>query len=372
MEFFTFIKRILLIFFVSVAMMSSLFFYFQSINNYVVKEDLIEDVVPIDSGIAIEDIDWPIFTSEETNAFGRLEWSGICRAINYCGISNGLYWAISDSIDISIEGLVQDNKLFLIDHLGNIKQVVDVQYAGKFIENFDWEDIAVNSLGDIYILDNISNDSKKHRIIKCKSPRNIGDSALVVEIFPFSFKKNVEALFVDSNNKMQIIPKKRVSSSPFSVLGYFLPQHVYELVPHKMLSDGRMELVPKPSAELIGLYGVCTAADYYNDLLVVHCYRETYVVDWPRPFMVDKRGDIFSKPYVVCKEWGEKNLLEEEKTFSIKRQTIKTSSVGDLSFEVTEGACFAHDGESVIVQNEQMQYRIRSLNQFEENHVSVQ
>lgn len=255
-----------------------------------------------------------------------LEWSGICRATR--SRFGDKYWAISDSTG---HKRGWDSRLHLVDQYGNIHGNVPVlSPGGGNVDNRDWEDICMDNRRNILILDNRKNNQKLHSVIRVKEPDNLMDMPRFDLMVDFKLRKDVEAMFAvpsfHSNGlrQLKIIPKHRRMFAALS------PMYAYHFASFESVDSDVWPLYRSDKA-MHGLFGFCTAADFYpsemfsDDLLVgsslfhreglllVHTYLATYVCDYPYSASVQ----------------------------------IRRSSLGQ-----SEGACFTHDAESVLITNE--------------------
>lgn len=249
--------------------------------------------------------------------YSELEWSGVCRATPHRNFNNH-YWAISDSSGKN------DNYLYLVDHFGDYCAMYPVlSPGGGKIQNSDWEDISIDDRGNIWILDNIKNRGGAHQLLKLSEPKEFGDAAKLDKIYTFQLKEDVEAIFCH-DGKPYIISKNANEGGFIAFNKILAPIMIYELEyenDDKCLVESWLHCIKT----LTGCTGFCTAADYIDDMLLIHCHMRDYILQWPGA----------------------------EVLWSL-----------DLDFGQTEGACFARGGEFIVIQNEAGEYGMENVEDF--------
>lgn len=268
------------------------------------------------------------YVPPQWKGYEKLEWSGVCRITDFGEDERhkNNYWAISDSVNVS--GAKKDNHLYIHDEHGQYVTLYPVlSPGGGMLKNSDWEDIAVDGKGKLYILDNIANGGGVHQILQFNEPKKFGDVAKLEKIYRFECKEDVEAIFC-YEGEPYIITKKANSISWTTAFLYLVPQQIYELILEEegpVLNECSLGAVK----ELRGFWGFCTGADYYDkNMLLLHCYTASYLTDWP------------------------------------KCQILYCSNEG--IFGQSEGACIMHDGKRVLVQNEKGEYQSRLISEFQD------
>lgn len=248
----------------------------------------------------------------------KLEWSGLCRATPHRNFDNH-YWTISDSNNTGV-----DNWLVLVDEKGiHCASYGVVSPGGGALSNKDWEDIATNDNGTLWILDNIKNGGGVHQLLEFNEPKRFGEQAKLKKIYEFKLKQDVEAVFC-YENKPYIISKKANSFGWGATLTYLSPHEIYELE-YKNNNKYKVESSLHMIKSIGSCPGFCTAADYIEDYVLIHCYTRSYILDWPKCEIL----------------WS-----------------------CDENFGQTEGACFTKNGKNIVINNESGEYKIKSLKDF--------
>jgi len=260
------------------------------------------------------------------------EWSGICRANKKAW--GECYWTISDS--------PAPAEIVLVNEQGEcLRRFGVLSSGGGMMKNHDWEEISTDDAGHLWIIDNMRNAGGKHVAMRCNEPMEPGQMVKLDRWIDFREEQDVEAAFAMGDGFF-FIPKRKLPS----VWEILIPrtddtQAVYRL-PHEPVEKANDFVVPV-LCERLPLTGVATAADYISadmmsdkvqrrvdrlgwqplGLILVHCYLNTYIVE-----------------VALGRPW---------RTMRLGRRP--------MWFGQTEGACFTHGGEGVLIQNEAGDYK---------------
>ncbi|HUV67563.1 MAG TPA: hypothetical protein VMW24_26965 [Sedimentisphaerales bacterium] len=237
-----------------------------------------------------------------------MEWSGICRKPG----SSVSYYAISDHV----EGIQNQKDAFVYEieptdrHFAILGTLAVLSPGGGSWANHDWEDIAAE--GDkIWILENVQNGSEWHRVIECKVSEH---EARVQRVYKFFSWDDVDAMTVFDG--FPVVAMKNWTGDGGSSLlldlwdGFGAAFSPIRLCRLDALSDGFLTECSLSDIETHGAEGVCVAADREDGMLLLWTFTGGY-------------------------------LLNSEKA-------VPVSHAGR---GIVGGACFAHDG-GVLVMNE--------------------
>jgi hypothetical protein len=212
----------------------------------------------------------------------------------------------SDSTAWFIEDNGNPDEIYQVDFLGNLLKEVEVKNA----KNGDWEDLAKDENGNLYIGDfgNNVNNRKDLVIYKLPNPQNESGDKIKAEQIRFNYPEQTEfppereKLFYDAeaffyhSEFLYIITKNRANPFPGDALLYKVPAH-----------EGKF------NAEYIGNFKTCedwetcqiTAADISPDgkTIVLLSYGKLWVIE-------NFTFDDFSKGKIKEIDLGVRTQLE--------------------------------------------------------------
>ena len=142
-------------------------------------------------------------------------------AVAIIGNSN-LYWVIEDAGN--------DNNLFALNSKGNIEKTITITNA----KNKDWEDLATDSEGNIYIGDFGNNNHKRKEFVIYKVLNtNLSQEKTEAEIITFKLPKNAKSQDFESfflwNNYFYVFSKNERHTDVFKIKNK-TGGHVAELI----------------------------------------------------------------------------------------------------------------------------------------------